>query len=228
MTVRITFVLLAFLVGCGVCHGKEERWGNFAEDADLKYYLDHKSVISRPDKVYIFWVKSVAKDKEYFKREYNQNDLSYILTNYELDCAIASYKIRGTIMFDKNRREINKALPAGDAVLEPVPPESMLELAQDEICVSDENTAKKAESEELIGVTSEAPTAPAVPTSAATSSPLAPTAPLEPDEPATPAQIEVATPAAPAEVAAPGAPVEPALPAAPLAPAAPVEPPSLQ
>jgi hypothetical protein len=187
MTFRLTFVVLALLLCCGVCHGKEERWSNFAEDSDLKYYLDQKSVISLPDSVYIFWVKSVAKDKDYFKREYNLNNLSYIFTNYELDCAVSSYRIRGSIMFDKNRREINKTLPAsGETVFEPVPPESMLELAQDEICVKEKGAATTPEPEEQPAAAPPAPTAPAAP--AAPASPLAPTAPDEPDEPAAPVE----------------------------------------
>lgn len=134
MTVRIVIVLLTLAALCGVSHG-EERWANFAEDADLRYYLDQKSVTSLPDNVYIFWVKSVAKDRDFFKREFNINNLSYILTNYELDCATSKYRIRGTMMFDKNRKELNKLLPAtGESAMEPVPPESMMELAQDEVC----------------------------------------------------------------------------------------------
>src|SRR6185369_5671518 len=117
--------------------------------SDLKYYLDEKSVTPLPDNVYIFWVKSVAKDKDYFKTEYNLNNLSYIFTNYELDCALSSYRIRGTIMFDKNRREIYKSIPAaGETVFEPVPPESMLELVQDEVCVREETASKVKGSEE--------------------------------------------------------------------------------
>ena len=153
MTVRAIFVMLALLMCCEVSHGKEERWSNFAEDSDLKYYLDQKSVVALPDNVYIFWVRSVAKDKDYFKKEYNLSNLSYIFTNYELDCAVSSYRIRGTIMFDQTRREISKALPdAGEPVFEPVPPESMLELVQDEICVSEdvseEGAAKGPEAEQ--------------------------------------------------------------------------------
>ncbi|HBG05120.1 MAG: hypothetical protein A2075_24210 [Geobacteraceae bacterium GWC2_58_44] len=140
MTVRMTFVLLALLMCSGISHGKEDRWSNFAEDGDLKYYLDQKSIVPLPNSVYIFWVKSVAKDKNYFKAEYNLNNLSYILTNYELDCAFSSYRIRGTIMFDKNRRELNKSVSDGpDSMFEPVPPESVLELVQDEICVKEES-----------------------------------------------------------------------------------------
>lgn len=146
MTVRMVLALVALAVCCGVSHA-EERWVNFAEDADLRYYLDQKSVTSLPDNVYMFWVKSVAKDRDYYRKEYNIKDLAYILTNYELDCAVSSYRVRGTIMYDKNRKEINKIIPAGgEPVFEPVPPESMLELAQNDIC-SKAGTAKQ-ESEE--------------------------------------------------------------------------------
>lgn len=150
MKVRMTFVLLALLVSYGISHGKEERWNNFAEDSDLKYYLDQKTIIPVSETLYIFWVKSVAKNKEYFRQEYNVADLSYILTNYELDCTVASYRVRGSIMFDKNRRELGKSV-ADEAAsgFEPVPPESMLELAQDELCVKEES-ADLAEEEELV------------------------------------------------------------------------------
>lgn len=134
MTFKMRLVALALFAVCGVCHA-EERWTNFAEDSDVKYYLDQKSVTTLPDNVYIFWVKSIPKEKDFFKKEYNLNNLAYILTNYELDCAVSSYRVRGTIMFDKNRRELNKSLSTGvESPMEPVPPESMLELAQDEIC----------------------------------------------------------------------------------------------
>jgi len=152
MAVRITCVVLAILMLCGVCHGKDDRWNNFAEDGDLRYYLDQKTIVSLPDGVYLFWVKSVAKDKEYFKREYNLNNLSYILTNYELDCAFSSYRIRGTIMFDKNRRELSKSVAEGAvSPFEPVPPESVLELAQEEICAAQES-ADLPDDEELPAV----------------------------------------------------------------------------
>jgi hypothetical protein len=170
MPVRLTVALLTILVLCSVCHAKPERWSNFAEDTDLKYYLDQKSVVSLPDNVYIFWVKSIPKDKDYFKKEYNVNNVSYMFTSYELDCALASYRVRGTIMFDKSRREINKALPDGEPVFEPVPPESMLELAQGEVCTKEEEG--KGNLEDTEGRASEAPTAP----------PEAPPAPAEVEE----------------------------------------------
>lgn len=163
---KTLLVMLALLGCCSVCNGKEERWTNFAEDSDLRYYLDLKSVVSLPDNVYIFWLKSTAKDKEYFKREYNLNDLSYIFTNYELDCAVSSYRIRGTIMFDKRRKEIGKILPAaGETPFEPVPPESMLELAQDEICAEEESAARVPEPDEREVAAPTQPDAPSVPDS---------------------------------------------------------------
>lgn len=81
MSFRITFAMLVLLMCCGISHARDERWNNFAEDNELKYYLDQKLITSLPDNVYIFWVKSVAKDKEYFKREYNMSNLSYMFTN---------------------------------------------------------------------------------------------------------------------------------------------------
>jgi len=149
MTLRTTFAVLALLICSGMAHGSDGRWNNFAEDSDLRYYLDQKSVVQYQDGIYLFWVKSVAKQKDYFKREYNLNNLSYILTNYEMDCALSAYRIRGTIMFDKNRRELNKSVSnAAETLFEPVAPESVLELAQDEICAKEES-ADLPETEEL-------------------------------------------------------------------------------
>ena len=158
---RISLAVLALLVVCGTCRGKEERWSSFAEDNDLSYYLDLQSLVPLPDNVYIFWLKSVAKDKEYFPREYNLSEISYILTNYELDCAAASYRIRGTILFDKQHKEINKVIAASPAAFEPVPPESLLELAQAEICVKKESAAGTAAPEEEEVTTPVLPEAPA-------------------------------------------------------------------
>lgn len=136
----ILFVVLSLLVSSGISQAKEERWSNFAEDGDLKYFLDEKTVVPLTDSSYIFWVKSVAKDKGYFKREYNLNNLSYILTNYELDCSHSTYRVRGTIMFDKSRRELSKIVNEGPGVVyEPVPPESVVELVQEELCVGAES-----------------------------------------------------------------------------------------
>jgi hypothetical protein len=172
MTVRMTFVVLVLLITCSVCRGEDQRWSNFAEDNDLKYYLDVKSVVPLPDNVYLFWVKTVAKDKEYFRTEYNVDDLSYVYTNYELDCAVSSFRVRGTILFDKHRREINKNIPAlAETKFEPIPPESVLELAQSEICVSDEDETKTSDLDEQ-------------PASASAELPDSPQAPAEPLAPA--------------------------------------------
>lgn len=139
MAGRITFFVLAILTCCDICQGADQRWNNFAEDSDLKYYLDRKSVVPLPDNVYLFWIKSVAKDNDFFKAEYNLPKISYVLTNYEIDCAVSSYRVRSTVMFDKSRREISKIVPAaGDIAFEPVQPETMLELAQEEICTGSE------------------------------------------------------------------------------------------
>ncbi|GFO54578.1 hypothetical protein GMSM_15850 [Geomonas sp. Red276] len=161
MNVRtITLSMLLLMAWSGLTYG-EERWYNFAEDGDLKYYLDRKSVHPLPDNVYVFWIKSVAKDKEYYRREYNISNLAYILTNYELDCAVSSYRVRGTIMFDKGRRELGKTLASGEPVFEPVPPESVLEMAQDEICTGEQNASRESEDEEQRST--KAATAPASP-----------------------------------------------------------------
>lgn len=201
MAARITLAALVLLVWCGTALAAE-RWSNFAEDQELRYYLDQKSIIALPDNVYIFWVKAVAKDRDYFRREYNQNNVSYMFTSYELDCAVSSYRIRGTILFDKNRRELSKVIPEHEPVYEPVPPESVLELAQEEIC---QDQGEQEEEQERAALPSVA--APAEP----------PAAPLVP-----------AAPAAPEEPAAPAVPAAPAAPQVPAAPAQPEEPPTLQ
>jgi hypothetical protein len=228
---RMVFVVLALLLCCGICQAKEDRWNNFAEDNDLRYYLDQKSVLSLPDNVYLFWVKSVAKDKEYYRAEYNLNNLSYIFTNYELDCAVSSYRIRGTIMFDKNRREINKSLPmSADNLFEPVPPESMLELAQGEVCKQEESATGKLqpEDEEEPAASPPAPASPltrAAPLSlalpAASVDPAAPVAPLEATAQVTP--VEATAPVVPLEETAPAASVGPTASTAPVEPAAPAQ-----
>ena len=152
MKVRTSLVALVLICSCGVSHGREDRWSNFAEDADLKYYLDQESVSALPDNVYTFWVKSVAKDKDYYKKEYKLTSLAQILTSYELDCAVASYRVRGVIMLDRNRREIAKSMAAeGEGAFEPVPPESVLELIQNELCVGEEAGAKQPEADEAGG-----------------------------------------------------------------------------
>lgn len=179
MTLGRSVLVLAFLTFCGVAHA-ERRWANFAEDGDVRYYLDSKTLKALPDNVYIFWVKSVAKNREYFKGEYNLNDVAYILTNYELDCAISRYRVRGTIMFDKNRREINKTVAVGDPVFEPVPPESMLELAQDEVCVKKKGAAEVPEAEEATAPAAAAPGGSAVPPPAEKAESASPAVPEEP------------------------------------------------
>lgn len=148
MSVRISLALFLILIGCGVCRAESQRWNNFAEDSELKYYIDQRSIISLPDEVFIFWVKSVPKDRDYFKQEYNQNDVAYMFTSYELDCSVSSYRVRGVIMYDKSRREVNKSVAEGEETFAPVPPESMLELAQEEICAKGESAAKESPAKE--------------------------------------------------------------------------------
>jgi len=207
MPARIIIAMFVVLVLSGVSQGATERWSTFAEDADLKYYVDQRSIVQLPDNVYIFWVKSVPKNKDYFRQEYNQNGVSYMFTSYEIDCAVSSYRVRGTIMFDKNRREVSKTLPDGEPAFEPVPPESMVELAQEEVCKDDKAREGADETEP----------------SAAAPAPAEPEAPAAPAVPALP---EI--PAAPLAPAVPGQPEVPATPALPTAPAAPEEPPTLQ
>jgi len=135
MLIRIILVSIFGICLSNAAFAREERWYNFAEDGDLRYYIDERSIVTRNDDIRILWVKSVAKNREYFREEYNLNDLSYILTNYEMDCSDATYRVRQIIMMDKNRRELNKSMPAAAATnFEPIPPESALELAQDMVC----------------------------------------------------------------------------------------------
>jgi hypothetical protein len=133
---KIIMVLGILLLSVTLANGKEERWQNFAEDADLKYYLDRKTVVRTPEDTATFWVKSVAKNREYFKNEYNLNELAYIMTNYELDCSRALFRVRETILLTKNRKELSKTLvPLAEMPeFEPVTPESVTELAQEAVC----------------------------------------------------------------------------------------------
>ena len=62
MSVRITIAVLLLLICSGVCHAAAERWSNFAEDNDQKYYMDQRSIISLPDNVYIFLHLSLDLD----------------------------------------------------------------------------------------------------------------------------------------------------------------------
>lgn len=188
MSVRMSIAMLLLLMCCGVCHAATERWINFAEDTDLKYYLDQRSIITLPDNVHIFWVKSVSKDRDYFKKEYNQNNVSYMFTSYELDCAVSSFRVRGIILFDKNRKEISKSVPEGEQAFEPVPPESMLELAQDEVCVKEQGAKEAPEIEEAPGLAPKAKIPPEK--QLAPEAPEAPEAPLAPAPPAAPAAPE--------------------------------------
>lgn len=149
MPLRVVLALFNVMLFCTVAYGIENRWYNFAEDSDLRYYLDNKSIVSRPNHTKIVWVKSVPKSKEYFEREYNLNNLAYLLTNYEIDCSNASYRVRQTLMLDKNRKELSKTQAAGsDVLFEPVPPESSIELAQEAVCGEEESAPSQATQKE--------------------------------------------------------------------------------
>jgi hypothetical protein len=192
MSVRISIAILVLLICSGVCHARDERWSNFAEDADFKYFMDQKSITPLPDNVYIFWVKSIPKDKDYFKKEYNVNNVSYMFTNYELDCAVSSYRARGTMMFDRNRKELSKSLPEGESVFEPVPPESMLELAQDEVCVKGsgkEATAGPEEEERAAAAPASAQEERAAAAPGSLTHPEGPVAPTPPTAPTAPQEL---------------------------------------
>lgn len=129
-------LLVALFLCSGMAYGKDDRWYPFAEDPDLSYYIDKKSVLRTPDNTYLFWVKVVGRKKEFLKKEYRMNDLEYILFNYEISCAKGLYKTRGTIYYDRSGKQLDKQIPTyldmSDA--EPVPPESIMELAQDAVC----------------------------------------------------------------------------------------------
>ncbi|HJV67001.1 MAG TPA: surface-adhesin E family protein [Geomonas sp.] len=232
MAVRVTLIALALLAFCGTSHGQEARWGNFAEDSDLRYYLDRRSVVPLPDNVYTFWVKSVAKDSEYFQNEYHLNNVSYVLTNYELDCAVSSFRLRSTVMFDKTRREISKILPmAGDTPFEPVQPETVLELAQEEICTGSRKAATLIQppvpAEPSLSDDALAAPEPGNPFGPA----LSPAPEVRPQPSQPPAPTTLPAPAPPTAVTMPVPPetvYEPAAPAAPAAPEAPLPPEPLQ
>lgn len=127
---------VVLLLLSGMASGKDDRWYNLTEDADLTYYIDKKSILKTPDNTYIFWMKITSKKKEYLQKEYKQIDLEYVLFNYEINCSRGLYKTRGTIYYDKNGKQIDKQTPTyvdmSDA--EPIPPESVMELAQDAVC----------------------------------------------------------------------------------------------
>lgn len=146
MWIRLALIALCVICFANAAQAKEERWYNFAEDNDLRYFIDTKSIVNRSGDIHIFWVRSMAKNKQYFKEEYNMNDLASILTNYEMDCSDATYRVRQTVMLDRNRRELNKSVPAGaEAEFEPIPPESSLELAQEIVCADAERGSDKAD-----------------------------------------------------------------------------------
>lgn len=157
MSARVAFGALVLLICCGVAYGKEERWTSFAEDADLSYYLDRKSVSPLPNGGYLFWIRSVAKDKEYYRREYNLSGLAYILTNYELDCGRQVYRVRQSVMFDRNRKELSKSGSGVDAPFEPIQPETIVEMAQDTFCTKGDRKPQSAPGKKEQGLKGEEP-----------------------------------------------------------------------
>ncbi|MBJ6726503.1 surface-adhesin E family protein [Geomesophilobacter sediminis] len=171
MLKRVSLLVFVLLVSATVAHAAEGRWTSFAEDADIRYYLDQKSLLPLPDNVFIFWMRTVPKDREYIRREYNMNTLSYILTNYELDCSDATYRVRETAMFDKNRKELSKSVASDDIPYEPIQPESIVEMVQETLCPKGSTGPKIAEAPQ-------APAAEAQPAVPGTPAPVVP--PAEP------------------------------------------------
>ncbi|UFS71495.1 hypothetical protein LPW11_04675 [Geomonas sp. RF6] len=162
MRLRVVFAMLCVVCFSNLAHAADERWYNFAEDSDLRYYIDQKSVVNRSGDIHIFWVKSVAKSKEYYRQEYNLNHLAYILTNYEMDCSDATFRVRQTLMMDRNRRELNKSVPSGaETDFEPIPPESALELAQEIVCTGTGNDESDEKEAPTPGVSPAKPASPA-------------------------------------------------------------------
>lgn len=134
--------LLLFLALCGTAYGKTERWHKLTEDADLSYYIDDRSIVRSRTGTTLFWMKLESRNRDFLKKEYHMPDLEYILFNYEINCDKSLFKTRGVIYYGANGRQIDKQSPTysdmSDA--EPVPPESMMEVAQDYVCAGDEES----------------------------------------------------------------------------------------
>ncbi len=141
MAKKVLMVLASLFIFSGMAYGKDDRWYNFAEDNDLTYAIDRKSILKSPENTYLFWVKITSRKKDYLKNEYKMNELAYVIFNYEIDCTRGMYKARGTIYYDKNGKQLDKQIPAfvdmSDA--EPIPPESIMEMAQEAICYEPES-----------------------------------------------------------------------------------------
>ena len=135
-----TFILLVLF--CGTAYGKTERWHKLTEDADLSYFIDDKSIVRTKSGTTLFWMKLVSRSKDFLKKEYRMADLEYILFNYEINCDKAVFKSRGVIYYGPNGKQLDKQAPtfADMSDAEPVPPESMMEVAQDYVCAGEEES----------------------------------------------------------------------------------------
>ena len=83
----------------------------------------------------------MSRTKDFLKKQYQMDNLDYILFNYEIDCEKGMYKSRGLIYYDREGTQIDKQVPLSvdmsDA--EPIPPESIMEIIQDHVCSDGEN-----------------------------------------------------------------------------------------
>jgi len=116
--------------------GESQRWHKFSQDADLTYFIDNGSIMKTRAGTYIFWVKETPAKKDFLKNQYKMDELDHVLFNYEIDCDKGIYKTRGIIYYDSKEEILDKQIPLvtdmSDA--EPIPPESVIELAEDYVC----------------------------------------------------------------------------------------------
>ncbi|SNB46929.1 surface-adhesin E family protein [Geobacter sp. DSM 9736] len=141
--VRMILASLAMLVWpaimCGAAHGREERWSKLTEDAELVFHIDEKSIQNTRSGTTIFWVKLTGRKNDFLRNEYKLPELDYILFNYEIDCNKGIYKPRGIYYYARSGKQLDKQVPLSTDMTdaEPVPPESVMELAQNYVCAEE-------------------------------------------------------------------------------------------
>lgn len=142
MAVKTWALLIWLVLLCGNAYGKADRWSKLMEDSDLVYYMDDKSILNTKTGTTIFWMKLASRKKDFLKNEYKMPELDYILFNYEINCDKAVYKSRGVIYYDRNGRQLDKQVPTAVDMSdsEPVPPESVMEVAKEYVCPDKEES----------------------------------------------------------------------------------------
>lgn len=141
MAGKILVMLALLTLWCSTSYGAADRWQKLVEDDDLAYYIDERSILHTRTGTTVFWVKQMSRTKDFLKKQYQMNNLDYILFNYEIDCEKGMYKSRGLIYYDREGTQIDKQVPLSvdmsDA--EPIPPESIMEIVQDYVCSAGED-----------------------------------------------------------------------------------------